>query len=169
MSRILFLLLVVSLVEQELNFVASASSSTSSYTTAWSTPQSSTWGRFRGGQDLDNEEIEEVGVEEDSDESESEDSATTKTKREAESIEEQKSEPAKQKLTFKSAFRLLQEVREEAVSLAHTVADDDGNTDVNEMSVDKARKRLLQIPPPSWEVHWPYKLRGKSRCLTMQC
>jgi hypothetical protein len=141
-------MLLVLLVEQELYFVALASVSTSSYMTAWVTPQYSTWGQLRGGQDLENEEIKEVGDEEDSNESESEDAAATNSKAiNAESILQPKSGPTKQKLTFQSAFRLLQEVREEAVSLAHTVADDDGNTDVHEMSVDEGLAEPSGKPP----------------------
>jgi hypothetical protein len=137
MNRLLFLILILLLAEQEL-LVASASLSPSSISGVSSTAQNSSWGRFRGGRDvIENEDSEEVDVEGDPNSGDLEDSARSIETKDAKSIENQTWDPPKPRLKLESAFRLIQEMREEVACLAHAVTDEDNKPEVPETPVDK--------------------------------
>lgn len=130
MSRILFpILVVLFLVEQnQLTVFVWASSAIAG---PWPSKQNVAWTQLRGGQDVENEDIDEVDSEEEKTDAEIEAKEVNK------SIETYTKEVANQNLKLRSAFRLLQEMREEVVSLAQIITDSDENVRIQKELVDE--------------------------------
>ena len=97
----------------------------------WPSKQNVAWTQLRGGQDVENEDIDEVDSEEEKTDAEIEAKEVNK------SIETYTKEVANQNLKLRSAFRLLQEMREEVVSLAHIITDSDENVRIQKELVDE--------------------------------
>jgi hypothetical protein len=125
LSRILFLMLVALFLGEQHVF-AWASSAIAG---PWPSKQNVTWTQLRGGQDVENEDIEEVDSDNQKNDGEIE------AKKVDKSVEMYTKEVASQSL--KSAFRLLQEMREEVVSLAHIVTDSEENARIQNELLDE--------------------------------
>ena len=119
MNRILYLILPLLLVEQQV--ISGLAWAPSAIPGRWPSKQNATWNQLRGGQDVDNEDSEEV------DAGEEKYDGGIEAKKVDKSIDMCTTDASKQSLKLRSAFRLLQDMREEVVSLAHIMTDSNEN------------------------------------------